>query len=98
MIESLEMMSNGLLHPEILVTHIGGLNSVPDTTKNLPGIPGGKKLIYTHIDLPLTAIADFYSLGKQHHLFRELQEICAKHNGLWSLEAEKYLLDNAKPI
>ena len=42
-----------------MVTHIGGLNAVVDTVLNLPQIPGGKKLIYNHIDLPLTAIDDF---------------------------------------
>ena len=98
MIESLEMMSKGLLHPEILVTHIGGLNAVPETTKNLPNIPGGKKLIYTHIELPLTAIEDFKPLGKNDPLFKNLNGICEAHNGLWSLEAEKYLLENGKPV
>ena len=98
MIESLDMTSKGLLHPEILVSHIGGLNAVPDTTKNLPHIPGGKKLMYTHLDLPLTAIEDFQNLGKENPLFRHLHEICAGHQGLWSVEAEKYLLDHAERI
>ncbi|HLF35440.1 MAG TPA: zinc-binding dehydrogenase [Cyclobacteriaceae bacterium] len=96
MIESLEMMSKDLLHPEILVTHIGGLNAVPETTKNLPNIPGGKKLMYTHLNLPLTAIEDF---GREENpLFQKLHEICSDHGGLWSLEAEKYLIENAERI
>ena len=90
--ESLDMMSKGLLDPAILVTHIGGLNCVPETTLNLPHIPGGKKLIYTHIDLPLTAIADFGELGKTDPLFAKLHEICSANNGLWCAEAEKVLL------
>ena len=90
--ESLEMMSKGLLDPAILVTHIGGLNCVAETTLNLPKIPGGKKLIYTHIDMPLTAIADFEELGKTDPLFAKLHEICAANNGLWCAEAEKVLL------
>ena len=28
----------------------------------------------------------------------DLADICAKHNGVWSAEAEKYLLANAKKI
>ncbi|MBO4853725.1 MAG: zinc-binding dehydrogenase [Oscillospiraceae bacterium] len=91
--ESLDMMSQGLLNPAILVTHIGGLNCVPETTLNLPKIPGGKKLIYTHIDMPLTAIADFGELGKTDPLFAKLHEICQANNGLWCLEAEKVLLE-----
>ena len=90
------MMSQGLLTPAILVTHIGGLNSVVDTTLNLPQVPGGKKLIYTNIQLPLTAISDFRA--QQDPLFHALADICDRHNGLWSPEAEAYLLANATPV
>ena len=62
-------MSAGLLRPEILITHIGGLNAVIDATKNLPNIPGGKKLIYTNINLDLTAISDFEKKGSENILF-----------------------------
>jgi len=95
MVESLEMMSKGLLNPAILITHIGGLNSVIDATKNLPRIPGGKKMIYTNINFELTAIRDFQRKAKQDPIFEKLAGICDKHNGLWSIEAEKYLLENA---
>jgi len=94
MVEALDMMSKGL-DPAGLVTHIGGLNAVIDATCHLPEIPGGKKLIYTHIDLPLTAISDFATLGKEQPLFKVLAEICDRHQGLWSVEAEDYLLNNA---
>jgi threonine dehydrogenase-like Zn-dependent dehydrogenase len=57
--EAIEMMNAGKLNPSALVTHIGGLNAVVDTVLNLPKIPGGKKLIYNHLDLPLAAIDDF---------------------------------------
>jgi threonine dehydrogenase-like Zn-dependent dehydrogenase len=91
MVEALEVMSKGL-DPAGLVTHIGGLNAVADTTNNLPNIPGGKKLIYTHIDMPLTAIDDFGKLGESNDFFRELADICRRHDGLWSVEAEAFLL------
>lgn len=94
MIEALDYMSNGL-DPAGLVTHIGGLNAVIDTTLNLPNIPGGKKLIYNHISMPLTAIADFDKLGTENKLFAKLAEICKKYNGLWNVEAEEFLLRNA---
>lgn len=81
-----------------MMTHIGGLNSVVNTVMNLPKIPGGKKLIYTNIDLPLTALADFETLGATDDLFKNLNEICKRHNMLWNAEAEKYLLANAKAI
>jgi len=94
MLESLDMMAKNVINPSSMVTHIGGLACVPETTKNLPNIPGGKKLIYTNTDLPLTAIADFEKLGETDPFYAELDKICKKHNGLWNAEAEKYLLAN----
>jgi threonine dehydrogenase-like Zn-dependent dehydrogenase len=88
--EALHYMGKGM-DPAGLVTHIGGLNAVIDTTLNLPSIPGGKKLIYTHIEMPLTAIADFGKQGTS--LFDELDRLCKAHNGLWNVEAETYLLN-----
>ncbi len=96
--EAIQMMSEGKLNPAALVTHIGGLNAVVDTVKNLPGIPGGKKLIYNHLELELTAISDFGEKGKTDPMFAELDRLCKAHNNLWNTEAEKYLLANAKKI
>ena len=93
--EALYYMGKGM-DPAGLVTHVGGLNAVIDTTLNLPSVPGGKKLIYTHIDMPLTAIADFGKVGKP--VYDELDRICKAHNGLWSVEAETYLLANADKL
>jgi threonine dehydrogenase-like Zn-dependent dehydrogenase len=90
--EALMMMSKGL-DPAGLITHIGGLDAVAETTLHLPEIPGGKKLIYTHIEMPLTAISDFNTLGKTNPFFERLSEICDRHYGLWNIEAEKYLLE-----
>ena len=98
MTESLTMMSDNLINPATMVTHIGGLDAVPETTLNLPKIPGGKKLIYTNISMPLTAITEFAKLGEKIPLFRELAAICDTNKGLWSAEAEKHLLAHSKPI
>lgn len=98
MIESIKMMEKGKLNPSALVTHIGGLDSAKEATLNLPKIPGGKKLIYTNISLELTALSDMEEKGKTDPLFAELAKMVAANNGLWSTEAEKYLLKNAKPI
>jgi hypothetical protein len=91
MVAALSMMADGL-DPSGLVTHIGGLDAVIDTTKRLPEIPGGKKLIYNHLQMELTAITAFEEKGKESSLFRELSEITSRHNGLWSVEAETHLL------
>ena len=96
--QALELISAGTLHPAALVTHIGGLDCVIETTRRLPQVPGGKKLIYTGFSMPLTAIADFEKKGKTDPLFRRLHEICSANNGLWCTEAEQVLLANAKEI
>lgn len=92
MIESLRLTEKKLINPAVMVTHIGGLNSVAEATLALPEIPGGKKLIYTGITMELTAIDDFAALGKTNQHFAKLAEITNRSKGLWSTEAEKYLL------
>ena len=96
--EAIKMMNEGKINPASMITHVGGLNCVVDTVLNLPKIPGGKKLIYTQIDLPLAAISDFEELGKTNPLFAELDKMCKANNNLWCPEAEKYLLANAPKI
>ena len=96
--ESIALMQAGRINPAAMITHIGGLDSAIETTLNLPKIPGGKKLIYTNISLPLAAIADFEEKGKTDPMFAELAKLTAKTKGLWNAEAEKYLLANAKSI
>ena len=90
--ESLDLMADGRITPASMVTHIGGLSCVPETTLRLPQIPGGKKLIYTHADLPLTAIADFARLGEHDPLFAALARAVELGGGLWNDEAERILL------
>lgn len=96
--ESLKLMGEGKINPAIMITHVGGLDSVVDTTLNLPQIPGGKKLIYTNISMPLTALTKLGELGKKDPFYKNLDEIVSKNDYIWSLEAEKFLLENAKPI
>lgn len=94
--ESLRLSSAGQTNPAVMVTHVGGLNVAAETTLNLPKIPGGKKLIYTHLNMPLTAISDFPKIGEKDPRFAALAEITEAHNGLWCPEAEEYLLKNCK--
>lgn len=92
--EALKMSADNKLNPATMITHVGGLNSAADTIMDLSDIPGGKKLIYTGIDMELTAIDEFKEKAAQDAIFADLAEIIEKNNGLWSAEAEKYLLDN----
>ena len=96
MIESLKLTAAGRINPAVMVTHIGGLDAVADTTLNLPKIPGGKKLIYTHLSMPLTDLNDLRAKGEAEKDDRliALADIVDAHQGLWNPEAEEYLLAN----
>jgi L-sorbose 1-phosphate reductase len=96
--ESLMLMEKGKINPAVMITHVGGLDSVVDTTLNLPKIPGGKKLIYTNISMPLVSLYKLEELGGKDPFYAGLHEIVAKNDFIWSLEAEKYLLANAKQV
>lgn len=94
MLDIVRLISEKRIDPAVMITHIGGIDAAIDTTLHLPEIEGGKKLIYTHINLPLTAIADFEKLGKSDARFETLDKLVKQNNGLWSADAEKYLLEN----
>ena len=96
MIESLELTAANRINPAVMVTHVGGLDSAAETTLNLPKIPGGKKLIYTHLSMPLTALSDFRIKGEEtkDERYIALADIIDQNNGLWSPDAEEYLLQH----
>ncbi len=100
--EALKLMSDGIIDPSFMVSHIGGLDAGVETIMNLPNIPGGKKLLYTHIKMPLTAITDFEKLSKEEgplkELYAGLTSIVKNNNNLWSTEAEQYLIENAPEL
>ena len=94
MIECLELTAAGRINPAVMITHIGGLDAAADTILRLPEIPGGKKLIYNHLTMPLTALTDFRARGKEDARYQDLADIVDCHQGLWCPEAEEYLLDH----
>jgi threonine dehydrogenase-like Zn-dependent dehydrogenase len=96
--ESLQLMSEGRINPAVMVTHVGGLDAVIDTTLNLPDIPGGKKLIYNSVSLPLFSLTSLGEMAKTDPFYDGLNRIVAKNGYIWNLDAEKFLLANAKPI
>jgi threonine dehydrogenase-like Zn-dependent dehydrogenase len=96
--ESLKLMHEGRINPAVMITHIGGLDAVADTTLNLPYIPGGKKLIYTNISMPLISLYKLGEMGAHNILYAGLHEIVSKNDYIWSVDAERYLLANAAEI
>lgn len=100
--EALKLMSDGLIDPSFMISHIGGLDAGVETIMNLPDIPGGKKLLYTHISMPLTAISELEESGEKdgqlRQLYKGLAEIVKQNNNLWCTEAEQYLIKNAPKL
>lgn len=91
--ESLRLSAAKRTKPGVMITHVGGLDAVVDTVLNLPKIPGGKKLIYTHLELPLTPIDAFDQLAHIDEKYLELHEICKRNQFIWNAEAERFLLN-----
>lgn len=92
--ESLKLSAEGKINPSYMITHVGGLNVVPETILNLPNIPGGKKLVYPHIEMDLVAIEDFKKLANDNPLYAKLADVCARNNDVWCEEAERVLLNH----
>jgi threonine dehydrogenase-like Zn-dependent dehydrogenase len=97
--EALDLIGRNVVNPSVMITHVGGIDSAAETILNLPKIPGGKKLIYTGISMPMTAIDDFARRGAEGDMIMaELARFAVANNGLWSRDAEEYLLKHAKPV
>ena len=94
--EALRLTQEKRIHPAIMITHVGGLNSAAETVLHLPEMSGGKKLIYNQIDMELTALEDLREKGKTDKRFADLADIVDHHDGLWNKEAEDYLLNHWK--
>ncbi len=90
--KALDLMADNQIDPSVMITHIGGLDSAVQTTLDLPNIPGGKKLIYTHLELGLTSLEEIVLNKDKNSLFATLAPCIEKNQGLWSEEAEDILL------
>ena len=89
--EVADLMARGVLDPSPMITHIGGMGAVIDTVLNLSKIPGGKKMIYNQLDLPLLALEELEK--QQDPRLRELGTLVQENEGIWSPACEKFLLE-----
>ncbi|MFD1415710.1 zinc-binding dehydrogenase [Oceanobacillus jeddahense] len=91
--EAVKLIEAKKVNVQKIVSHVLGLNDAKETTLQLPDIPGGKKLIYTHKDMPIKSLDEIMKDTSD-----PLHEILRKYDGLWSKEAEDYVLANQKEI
>lgn len=95
--QSIELIENKIVKAAKIATHILGLDDVPEVTKALPSLSGGKKIVYTHKRFPLTEV-DKIGEKSDNKFIDELKPILKRHGDLWSGEAERYFLQNAPVI
>ena len=76
-----------------VVTHVLGLDAVAETTLNQPEIAGGKKVVYTQKKFMLESLEKLMQDENS-----ELGKILKKNDGIWSKEAEDYIMKNTEEI
>ncbi len=94
-VDTIKLIEDSIINPGVMVSHILGLDAVPDTILAMATPTGAKKVCYSHLNIPLVAVSDFEKLGKTDPLYAELDRIVKANGGTWCAEAEKYLLENA---
>lgn len=95
--QSIELIENKIVNVAKIATHVLGLDQVAETTKQLPKLGGGKKVVYTHRKFPLTEVDNLSEIS-DNKFIEGLRPILEKHGHLWSAEAETYFLENAPEI
>lgn len=95
--ESVQLFAEHKINPAVMISHICGLDSIPEVIPNLPKYSAGKILTYPAVNFPLSAINDFEYLSTTDtiyaDLYQSLHQSCFEHQGLWNAEAEQILLD-----
>ena len=97
-VDTIKLMEDGVLDPSGMISHIMGLNAVPEAMFGMKVPNGAKKVVYNELDIPCIALADLAEAGKTDPLYAKLAELVAAAGGRWSPEAEAYLLENAPKL
>ncbi|MDD3185135.1 MAG: zinc-binding dehydrogenase [Anaerostipes sp.] len=95
--QAIKYIETGVIHVAKIATHILGLDGVAETTKALPKLTGGKKVVYTHKKFPCVEVDKLGEIS-ENEFIENLEKIVEKHDHLWSAEAEAYFLENAPNI
>ena len=93
--DAIALIENKTVNVAKIATHIMGLNHVCESILNLPQMPGGKNIVYSSKEFPVTEVSAF---GETNELEKHLKELVDAHDGLWNAEAEQYFLEHAKDI
>ena len=91
--EAIKLIEDKKVNVAKVVTHVLGLDAVAETTLKQPEIAGGKKVVYTQRKFSMESLDKI--IGDENS---GLGKILKKNNGIWSKEAEEYILKNTEKI
>ena len=90
--EAISLIERGTVQANKIVSHIMGLDQVVDSTLQLRSLPAGKKVVYTHLDMPRYSMEEIMNGA----MGPKLAALVEQHDGFWNADAEAYLLAHHK--
>jgi len=96
--EAVQLIEEKKIDVSKVITHVLGLNDAAETTRNLPDIGGGKKLVYTQKHLKRFSLEKGQETHDDDTFMEELHSILRTSEYRWSKEAEQYVLEHANEI
>ncbi len=97
-LDIIKLIEDGKIDPSGLVSHVMGIDVVPENIFAMKVPNGAKKMCYNELDIPCIEVAKLGDMVNDGPLYKGLYEIVSRSGGKWSVEAEKYLLENAPKI
>ncbi len=94
-VDTIALIEQGKINPGVMVSHILGIDAVPEAIMAMENASGAKKVCYNALNIPLVAIDELEKLGETDPLYKALNDIVKANGGTWCAEAEEYLLKNA---
>ena len=96
-VDVIKLIESGTIDPSGMVSHIMGMNAVPENIFAMATPNGAKKMCYNELDIPCIEIAKLRDYADDP-LYAALADIVEEADGRWCAKAEKYLLENAPKV
>ncbi len=97
-LDIIKLIEDGKIDPSGLVSHVMGIDVVPENIFAMKVPNGAKKMCYNELDIPCIEVAKLGGMVNDGPLYKGLYDIVSRSGGKWSVEAEKYLIENAPKI
>ena len=97
-VDIIHLIEDGVIDPSGIVSHIMGIDVVPENIFAMKTPSGAKKMCYNELDIPCIELSKLDEYGKTDPMYAQLAKIVDANGGRWSDAAEKYLLENAPRV